>query len=89
MQEKINCRLQSRKRTNQSTKYVVWFPPQTQERIKSLKDVYKRVLGREVSTSIILRRSLQVLANIIEDRVKEGDTEKLAIEAANLMSLIR
>lgn len=88
MESKV-CRLQSKKKPDGSVKYVVWFPPKINDHIKYLKLVYGKVLGREVSSSIILRRSLELLRMVMEDKVKAGNTERLAVEAARLASLIR
>lgn|GEM_PF-3324001 len=73
------------RRTDRTT---VWLTPKALRQLEWLLEFYYRVLGeRPVSTSLVVRRSLGVLQEHIQEMLRKGNLEAVLAEGEHIKGM--
>lgn len=79
----------SKRDPRKNTQVNIWLNPATRERLQWLQVYYAKVLGREVSSTVIIRRAIEALLLIQKPLVEEHIVDKIHLEAAALARHVR
>lgn len=66
---------------------TIWLTREALEQLQWLREFYFLVLGQEVSASLVLRRSLELLKAGIKGHISRGDLSAIHEEGARLKEL--
>lgn len=66
---------------------TIWLTPKALEELVWLREFYFLVLGQEVSASLVLRRSLELLKLFTRGHISKGNLSAIHQEGARLKEL--